>query len=235
MKIIKNDENTITFSAEIEEPLANSIRRYVGQIPVLAIDEVEISRNDSPLYDETIAHRLGLIPITSNKVSDKKTHTAKLKVKNEGYVNSQDIKGVDIIYKNMPITFLNKGQEIELEATTRFGMGSEHSKFSPGTMFYRKVLEISMDKKFKDAIKDILPEVNIKESGNKITIIDDGKKEITDIIEGISRKAGATAEIEPKDSLVISIESFGQIPAKEIFKKSIEELKSDLKDFSKKI
>ena len=114
-------------------------------------------------------------------------------------------------------------------------MGSEHSKFSPGTMFYRKVLEISMDKKFKDAIKDILPEVNIKESGNKITIIDDGKKEITDIIEGISRKAGATAEIEPKDSLVISIESFGQIPAKEIFKKSIEELKSDLKDFSKKI
>src|SRR3989338_5711334 len=226
MKIIKNDENTITFSAEIEEPLANSIRRYVGQIPVLAIDEVEISRNDSPLYDETIAHRLGLIPITSNKVSDKKTPTAKLKVKNEGYVNSQDIKGVDIIYKNMPITFLNKGQEIELEATTRFGMGSEHSKFSPGTMFYRKVLEISMDKKFKDAIKEI---------GNKITIIDDGKKEITDIIEGISRKAGATAEIEPKDSLVISIESFGQIPAKEIFKKSIEELKSDLKDFSKKI
>ena len=56
MELINKKDNQITFTAEIEESLANSIRRYMIQIPVLAVDEVNISRNDSPLYDVTIAH-----------------------------------------------------------------------------------------------------------------------------------------------------------------------------------
>ena len=67
MKKIEKSENQIVFSAEMEETLANSIRRYINHIPTLAIDEVEISKNDSALYDETIAHRIGLIPIKSGK------------------------------------------------------------------------------------------------------------------------------------------------------------------------
>jgi len=63
MELIEKKENQITFIAEADERLMNSIRRYVNQIPVLAFDEVVISRNDSPLYDETIAHRMGLIPL----------------------------------------------------------------------------------------------------------------------------------------------------------------------------
>jgi len=38
-----------------------------------------------------------------------------------------------------PITFLNKGQELEIKATTKMGRGVEHSKFSPGLMFYRNI------------------------------------------------------------------------------------------------
>ena len=53
MKIIDKKDNQITFSAEVDESLANAVRRYVDQIPILAIDEVEISKNDSPLYDES--------------------------------------------------------------------------------------------------------------------------------------------------------------------------------------
>jgi DNA-directed RNA polymerase alpha subunit len=55
MKKIEKNENQIIFTAGMNETIANSIRRYIGQIPVLAIDEVEISKNDSALYDETIA------------------------------------------------------------------------------------------------------------------------------------------------------------------------------------
>ena len=41
MKIIEKKDNQITFSAEVDESLANAIRRYVDQIPILAIDEIE--------------------------------------------------------------------------------------------------------------------------------------------------------------------------------------------------
>ena len=67
MKLIKKTEEKIIISEEIEDSLINAIRRFVHEIPILAIDEVEIFKNDSALYDETIAHRLGLIPLKMDK------------------------------------------------------------------------------------------------------------------------------------------------------------------------
>src|SRR3972149_6730007 len=71
MELIEKNKDQIIFSAEIEDSLANAIRRYVNHIPVLAVDELEISRNDSPLYDETVAHRVGLVPIKADKATEK--------------------------------------------------------------------------------------------------------------------------------------------------------------------
>ena len=42
MKKIEKTGNQIVFEVEINETLANAIRRYVNQIPVMAVDEVEI-------------------------------------------------------------------------------------------------------------------------------------------------------------------------------------------------
>ena len=87
MKLLNKKENQITFTAEIDESLANAIRRYLNKIPIIAVDEVEISKNDSPLYDETIAHRIGLIPIKMEKaISEKKAHKMKLDTSKEGIV-----------------------------------------------------------------------------------------------------------------------------------------------------
>jgi DNA-directed RNA polymerase alpha subunit len=52
MKKIEKTANQFVFEAEISETLANAIRRYVNRIPVMAVDEVEISKNDSALYDD---------------------------------------------------------------------------------------------------------------------------------------------------------------------------------------
>lgn len=236
MKKIEKTGNQLVFTAEINETLANSIRRYLNQIPVLAVDEVEISKNDSALYDETIAHRIGLIPLKMESSAKKKQGKLKLDVKKEGTVYSGDLKGSPfVVYKNIPITTLNNNKELQLVATVKAGKGSEHSKFSPGLMFYRNVIKIVLDKEFYGEIKKVFPNVEIQEKGNKIMIIDNKKKEIADFCEGIANKNRKKAEINTKNELIITIESFGQMSVESIFKKSIETLKKDLASMAKEI
>lgn len=233
MEKIKENENKIVFKAEIEENLANAIRRSVYGVPVSAVDEVEISKNDSALYDETIAHRIGLIPL---KQSSKKEGKLKLKSKKEGFVYSGEMEGdVKIVYDKIPITLLGKGQEVELTAKTKQGTASEHSKFLPGLFFYRTVLEIALDKDVAEKVKQIVPEVEVSVKGNKAIIIDNKEKQIADVCEGLCEKEGKDIEVKPGKELIISIESFGQMNVKDIFTKSVEVLKKELEDFAKKI
>ena len=158
MEKLGKKENQISFSTEIEESLANAIRRYVNEISVLAIDEVEIFKNDSPLYDETVAHRLGLIPLKMDKNTDEDTKSKlKLEAKKDGFVYSGELKGPEkVVYDKIPITSLTKGQELSLVAEIKAGKGKEHSKFSPGLMFYRNVLELKIDKNLYNELKNQL-------------------------------------------------------------------------------
>ena len=237
MKIIEKKENQIVFSAEIEESLANTIRRYLNQIPILAVDELEISKNDSPLYDEVLAHRIGLIPLKVDRsINEKTVANLNLKVKREGNVFSGDLSGnTKVVYPKIPITFLNKNKEIDLVAIARVGRGNTHSKFSPGMMFYRNSAEITMDSDFYNEIKKLCSSNEVKNKGNKIIIIDDKKKEICDVCEGVCNKHGKKADVLFKDELIITLESFGQLSVEDIFKKSIENLKKDLTELNKKI
>ena len=237
MKLINKSNTQIIFSAEIDESLANAIRRYVNEIPVLGIDEVEIFKNDSALYDETIAHRIGLIPLKMEKgLTNKSEIDLKLIVNKEGEVLSGDLKGkAEIVYKEIPLTILNKGQELEIVAKAKLGKGSEHSKYSPGSIFYRNVAEITMDKEFLEEVRKTCPNAEIKEKGDKIIITDDKRKGICDVCEGICEFVGKKAEVNYKDELIINIESFGQMDSKEIFDKAIKELEKDLDETIKKI
>lgn len=236
MKLIEKKDDKIAFEASIDESLANAIRRYVLQIPIFAIEEAEISKNDSPLYDETIAHRIGLLPIKAEKSIDEKKAQLSLNVNKEGPVYSKDLKGnVKVAQEEMPLTFLNKNQEISLVAKGRIGKGSEHAKFSPGIMFYRNILEITIDKSLLEKIQKRFPEIKFKEKSGKMTILDNQRQEICDFCETLSKKNNKKIEILPQQELIISLESFGQLEVKDIFVKSIGALKKDLLELSKKI
>jgi len=253
MKIYKKTPEDAVFSADIEEPLANAIRRSVQEIPILAIDEIEVFKNDSVLYDEVLAHRLGLLPLKTDKTmleksrkkksSEKKEegmlYEAKLKLSKKGpcIVYSGDIGGgAEVVFKEMPLTVLKKGHEIELVATAALGKGIEHAKYSPGMFYYREFYEV-IPKKGKDADKEFLENL-------PILIINPGENGEEPEFERYKFKNGkntremyeelkSNVSIEKGKGIIFFAESFGQIKAEEIVIGAIEALKKNLEPFMK--
>eukprot|EP01061_Rhynchopus_euleeides_P021868 TRINITY_DN35699_c0_g1_i1.p1 TRINITY_DN35699_c0_g1~~TRINITY_DN35699_c0_g1_i1.p1 ORF type:complete len:436 (+),score=128.99 TRINITY_DN35699_c0_g1_i1:44-1351(+) len=65
LEVLQLTTDQLVFKASrIESSFANALRRVMlAEVPILAIDTVEVLRNDSVLHDEMLVHRLGLCPI----------------------------------------------------------------------------------------------------------------------------------------------------------------------------
>jgi len=230
MEIIEKKPEKIVLRMEENEVLANTIRRSVAEIPILAIDEVEIYKNDSALYDEIVAHRLGLIPLKTEKGMNEKT-SINLKLTKIGpcTVYSGDLKGgAEMVHDQIPITLLGDDQKIELVATATLGKGIEHAKHTPGLCYYRHILEV----KSSSEIDQI-----VQKSKGLIKPEKKGSKWVADLNEAEQEAVIALDKEAVKDSneLVLVIESFGQMDAKDILLKAVSALEDNLKEFEKAI
>ena len=156
IEILERKKHTIKFSVEgIKPSFANALRRImISEVPTMAIEWVDFKKNDSALYDELIAHRLGLIPLTYDKKAYKLSEEcreasvkdsscyAKLNLKKKGpcIVYSGDLESDDESVKpafdKIPIVELLEGQEIELIAYARLGYGREHIKWQGAVVGY---------------------------------------------------------------------------------------------------
>ena len=130
MELIKSTDREMEFIVRgINSNVANALRRTANEIPVLAVDAVEISKNDSVLYDEILAHRIGLIPLKADKTftlpedctckrkgCTKCTAALTLKAVGPAVVKSGNLKSRTIkpVFPDMPIVLLQKDQELEL-------------------------------------------------------------------------------------------------------------------------
>ena len=230
-KLISNEGNKILFETDMNISLANAIRRSVNEIPVLAIDEVDIYKNDSALYDEIVAHRLGLIPLKNQKVKKDTPIQLKLKAKGgeEMGVLSGEL-GEDVVYDDMPIVLLEKGQELELVARARQGIGIEHAKFVPGLVFYKQKSDITISPEGAkhEELAVLYPDF-FEFTEGKLKVID----EIACDLDNVDVQDFKGVSIELGDNLIFSIESWGQMDAKEIFVESCKALKSNLNDLTK--
>jgi DNA-directed RNA polymerase alpha subunit len=215
IKETNKEKEHLSFLTDMPISLANAIRRSVLEIPVMAIDEVEIIKNDSALYDEIIAHRIGLIPIKTQKTSK----PAKYKIKEKGpkIVYSSDIKpSVETEY-NLPIVILDDEQEFEVIAESKIGKGIEHIKYSPGLVYYRHEMD-----------EDVLDFVHVDDKG-KVSYEEDDLERMSPELQDKVKKQKEVKEI------LFNIESWGQMEPKEIFFRAIDSLNQNLDELSKAI
>lgn len=252
MKIISKSKDKISMITDMSESLANAIRRSALEIPILAIDEVEIYKNDSALYDEVLAHRLGLVPLVTDKTVTEMSKCSckgkgcgkcsvnmKIQIKGPTTVYSKDLKGgAKVVHEGIPITLLNKDQEVELVATARLGKGIEHSKYSPGLVYYRNLAKLEVDNKCDECKKCV------EACPQKILKIEKGKVQITDVykcdlceacVEACKKNNRNAIKIEKAPELMFFIESWGQIKAEDIFTKAVDQLNDSLKELSKNL
>ncbi len=155
IKVLSKDQDTLRFVLSGVKPaFANALRRImVSEVPVMAIDDVMILENNSVMYDEILAHRLGLIPITTDLESynlpEECTCKSELGCSKCRASLSLEIEAsdpVEVVYTShlkpenpeirpvsdkIPIVKLAQGQRVKLEAFARLGKGRTHAKWQP--------------------------------------------------------------------------------------------------------
>ncbi len=251
LTVIHKDKKTgrVTFLLKgITPALANSLRRsMLDSVPTMAVDTVEFAKNTSVLYDEIVAHRLGLIPLNTDLKSYSLPDQCKckgegcarcqckitLKAKGAGIVHASDLKPKDPkikpVYPETPIVKLLKGQELEFEATAVLGTGKQHAKWIPGLVHYayEPIITVNNNSSKFEEFKNKYPRQAFDKNGklDKNLILDHN---LVDACDGV---CDDVVKVEyNKNNMVFTIEPWGQLTASEIATTAADALSESLQE-----
>mgnify|MGYP001772734758 FL=1 len=229
--------------------LVNALRRYaMSEVPTLAIEDVVIIENNSMVYDEIIAHRLGLIPLKTPKkyleaedaqlmmVLDVSADNSTRTVYSGDLVSVED-KEVKPTSNEIPIIKLGPKQNIKLEAYVRLGNGKKHSKYSPTSKSVVKPTpEIFIKNPKTEKAKQI-----VESCPRGVFDLKEGELVIKDLYactyceECLKVDRENIVIKEKPDSYIFSVESVGQLDAKDIVLEGINLIIKHLDEAEKKV
>jgi DNA-directed RNA polymerase subunit D len=215
----------------------NSLRRVMlSELPKLAVEDVVIYDNTTALFDEIIAHRLGMIPIPTDlsllsfrnecvckgKGCPNCTIRYTLSKEGEGVVYSGDLQPAEkswaITEDKIPIVNLYGDQRLILEVEAVLGRGRDHAKWQAvQAPKYRMETTIEFDKKNVNEVKEFvnkLPKNLVEIKGNKLEIKDDKKLYL---LESLIEKENVDFIhlTRDPDKVIFSFETDGSFSAKD--------------------
>jgi len=263
-----DDRKAKIIIGDANPPLLNALRRtLVADVPKLAIEDVEFHlgsigsededkeyESNTPLFDEIIAHRLGLIPIPTDldlfnyrDECDKCdgegcpncTIIYSLSKKGPCTVYSGDLNPVGeselrVVDDLIPLVKLEDDQAILLYATAELGTAKEHAKWQPTSgVGYKYFPDIEIDTDKCDSCKQCV-------EACPLDILDmDGDEVIVDDLETCSLCKSCMDECDMgaiqvqgrDDKFILRYETDGSLTAEDTLKKSLEIMEEKFDDF----
>ena len=230
---------------------ANALRRImITEIPVMAVESVDFTDNDSVLYNEVIAHRLGLIPLMFDKdkfhlreeeEKDKSLSEVILVInkKGPGMIYSKDIKSSDPdvkpLYDNIPIVELFDDQKLKLEATAVLGFAKNHARYQPAIAHYRYFPTAVLKGKLTNAdeVMKTCPKNAIKIDGEKVSVNMDC--DLCKECIKVAKPKGALQIDGDPTKFIFNVESVSGLKPDEIVFSAVDILRQKAKDFGKEV
>lgn len=237
--------------------MMNALRRtLMMEVPKLAIEDVTIYDNKSALFDEIIAHRLGMLPVPTDpslfagwdpeaEVEDEEDPSQQvlytLTFEGPGTVHARDLKpasedeSLAIPEPEVPIVKLGQDQRLMLEATAKLGRGEEHAKWQPVVgAGYRKVPTVEVDGPLGvdgDDLRELesmAPEEAITFDGDEVEIHDE--VEAHDFLYNVGTSYGVeNVEFGQRDdAFFFQFETDGSLTPKQALREAIKILMEKL-------
>ena len=250
VKLLEKGDKSIKFEIKDTTPaFVNALRRSISDVKIMAVDFVEVKKNTSTMYNETISHRMGLIPLTfkpgtyveTDKCKcegagcDKCTVKLALKVTGPAKVYASNIASTDDTVKpadkNILLTKLIEDQEIDLEATAKLGNVKKHARWQAAIAGYQYFPKVKMNDGcdlcgvcIKKCQKKLLEEVK---GGKKVELNEPYKCDLCNNCAKSCPKGVLVIEGDPS-KIIMTVESVSGLSPKEIVTQAAEALKEQL-------
>jgi len=137
VEFVEREDRSARFLVRGVTPaFANGIRRaMLADVPTFAVDTVRFVENSSVMFDEQLALRLGLVPLTTppeGEFGEDDVVTLSIDVEGPATAYSGDLVSSDELVQpaeeNVPIIDLKDGQRLEAEADASVDRGKTHAK-----------------------------------------------------------------------------------------------------------
>jgi DNA-directed RNA polymerase subunit D len=227
----------------------NAIRRtLMAEVPKLAVEDVTFYDNTSALFDESIAHRLALIPLKTdpstlnlvgqvNEETGEPGYMVRYRLTAEGpkMVTSGDLECDDAAYApvqaDIPIVELLDGQRLILEATAILGQGTQHAKWQVCSAVgykYFPTAKFDNRKISPDVAADVVaktPAGILELKDGKIVVVDEANVNMADGEYARQHLADGFEMTYDDRKFVFSFETDGSLSAEDALHKAVELLK----------